>query len=55
MVATIIHGVEIVQIQSYFWSVFSCIRTRNNSVFGHFSRSDHIEEIDSSFHLQEWN
>ena len=30
-----------------FWSVFSCIRTeyrkirtRNNSVFGHFSRSD---------------
>ena len=35
-----------VQIRSYFWSVFSCIqseyreiRTRNNSVFGHFSRS----------------
>ena len=35
-----------VQIQSYFWSVFSCIqseyrkiRTRNNSVFGHFSHS----------------
>ena len=35
-----------VQIQSYFWSVFSCIRTeyrkirtRNNSVFEHFSRS----------------
>ena len=31
----------------YFWSVFSCIpteyrkiQTRNNSVFGHFSRSD---------------
>ena len=37
------------QIQSYFWSVFSCIqteyrkiRTRNNSVFGHFSRSNTI-------------
>ena len=38
--------VKSVQIQSYFWSVFSCfqsehrkIRTRNNSVFGHFSRT----------------
>ena len=45
-----------VQIRSYFWSVFPCIwtehggfriqskyrriRTRNNSVFGHFSRSE---------------
>ena len=28
-----------VQIRSFFWSVFSCIRTKNNSVFGHFSRS----------------
>ena len=35
-----------VQIRIYFWSVFSCIQseyrkiqTRNNSVFGHFSRS----------------
>ena len=42
-----IHCVECVQIRSYFWSVFSCIRTeyrktqtRNNSVFGNFSRSD---------------
>ena len=50
------HWVKIVQIQSYFWSIFSCIRTecrvnlriqsecrkiwtRNNSIFGHFSRS----------------
>ena len=40
------HCVKIVQIRSYFCSVFSCIRieyrkirTRNNSVFGHFSRS----------------
>ena len=31
--------VKSVQIRSYFWSVFSSIRTRNNSVFGHFSRS----------------
>ena len=35
-----------VQIRSFFWSVFSCIQskqrkigTRKNSVFGHFSRS----------------
>ena len=41
------HWVKNVQILSYFWSVFSCIRTeyrkirtRNNSAFGHFSRSD---------------
>ena len=37
-----------VQMQSYFWSVFSCIqskfrkiRTRNNSALGHFSRRNH--------------
>ena len=42
------HYVKSVQIRSYFWSVFSCIRTeykkirtRNNSVFGHFSRSEY--------------
>ena len=40
------HCVKSVQIWSFFWSVFSCIqgeyrkiRTRKNSVFGHFSRS----------------
>ena len=40
------HCGKFVQIWSYFWSVFSCIqseyrkiRTRKNSVFGHFSRS----------------
>ena len=40
------HYVKNVQLLSYLWSVFSCIRTeyrkirtRNNSVFGHFSRS----------------
>ena len=49
------HCVNSVQIRSYFWSVFSCIqseyrkiRTRNNSVFGHFSRS-----VDSAFHSSE--
>ena len=41
------HCVKSVQIESYFWSVFSCIRseyrkirTKNNSVFGHVLRSD---------------
>ena len=53
------HCVKSVQVQSYFWSVFSCIqteyvdslrlriqsqyrkiRTRINSVFGHFSGSE---------------
>ena len=41
-----VHCMKSVQIRSYFWSVFSCIqseyrkiRTRNNSVFGHFSCS----------------
>ena len=29
-----------VQIQSFFWSVLSRIRTRKNSVFGHFSHSE---------------
>ena len=43
------HFVKSVQIRSYFWSVFCCIRTesrkirtRNNSVFGHFSRSAYL-------------
>ena len=43
------HCVKSVQIRSYFWYVFSCIRieygkirTRNNSVFGQFLRSDCI-------------
>ena len=42
----VVHCVKSVQIRSYVWSVFSCIqpeyrkiRSRNNSVFGHFSRS----------------
>ena len=48
------HCVKSVQIRSFFWSVFSCIRTeygeilcrkirsRKNSVFGHFSRSSSL-------------
>ena len=45
-----------VQIRSYFWSVFSCIqteyrkiRTRNNSVFGHFSRTMSIASSAHSY------
>ena len=37
----------------FFWSVFSCIRTeyrkirtRKNSVFGHFSRGEHVNHRD---------
>ena len=44
-----VHYVKSVQTRSYFWFVFSCtrtenkeIRTRNNFVFGHFSRSAHV-------------
>ena len=43
------HCAKSVQIGSYFWSVFFCIRieyrkirTRNNSVFGYFSRSEDL-------------
>ena len=32
------HCVKRVQIRSYFWSVFSCIRTRNNSIWTHFTQ-----------------
>ena len=42
-----LHRVKSVEIRSFFWSVFSCIwteyrklRTREISVFRHFSRSD---------------
>ena len=45
------HCVKSVRIRSYFWSVFCCIQSelrktwiRNNSVFGHFLRSDDIFE-----------
>ena len=35
--------VKSVQIRSYFWSEYRKIRTRNNSVFGHLSRSDCVD------------
>ena len=31
---------ESIKIRIFFWSVFSCIRTRKNSLFGYFPRSD---------------
>ena len=41
----LMHCMKIVQIRSFFWSVFSCIyseyrktRTRKNPVFGHFTQ-----------------
>ena len=44
-------------LRNYFWSVFSCIRaeyrrirTRNNSVFGHFSRNVSIANAVFSRH-----
>ena len=37
--STSLYCVKSVQIRSFFWPVFFCIRTRKNSVFGHFSRS----------------
>ena len=36
------HCVKKVQIRSYFWPEYRKIRTRNNAVFGNFSRSDLI-------------
>ena len=46
------HCVESVQIRSYFWSVFPCswteyrkIRSRNDSVFGHFPHSEKKQAI----------
>ena len=39
------HYVKTVQIRIFFWSVFSRIRTRNNSVFTDFSCS--VNKIDS--------
>ena len=42
-----------VQTRSFFWSVFSCIqseyrkiRTRKNSIYGHFSRSAYFSTYD---------
>ena len=52
------HCVKSVQIRSNFWSVLSCIqskyrkiRIKNNSVFGHFSRSENFQKSDSLIYL----
>ena len=56
------HCVKSVQIQNFFWSVFSCIQskyrkiqTRKNSVFGHFSRSESLVETFYTAMLEIWN
>ena len=38
--------VKSVQIQNFFWSVFSCTYTRKNSVSGYFSRSTKIKKYE---------
>ena len=59
-IACILYCVKSVQIRSCFWSVFSCIQseyrkkwTRNNSVFGHFSR--YSPTSPSSYNLHLWS
>ena len=37
------HCMKYVQIQSFFWSLFFCLRTRKNSVFRYFWPSDKID------------
>ena len=51
--------VKSVQIRSFFWSVFSCIRTeyrkirtRKNSIFGYFSRSASFWTIIKSYNCK---
>ena len=52
----IYHSVKSGQIRSYFWSVFSCIRIRNNSVFGHFSSSIYLFIFISTYpSIYPWN
>ena len=53
------HCVKSVQIRSFFWSIFSCIRTeyrkmrtRKNSIFGHFSRSVGFGQLQVIFSQQ---
>ena len=45
------HCVKSVQTRSFFWSVFSCIRTRKNSVFGHFSCSERLTRWKEQMYL----
>ena len=42
------HCVKSVQIRSISWSVFSCILTRNNSIFGQFSYREILKNFSSS-------
>ena len=51
------HYVKSVQLRCFFWFVFSCIRTeyknirtRKNSVVGHFSRSVYACQVFQGFH-----
>ena len=56
------HYVRSVQIRSFVWPIFSCIqskcrkiRTRKNSVFGHFSRSEWeipLTKVDSDIDIE---
>ena len=55
------HCVKSIQIRSYFWSLFSCIqseyrkiRARNNSLFGHFSRSAIALFFCFRFYVERW-
>ena len=46
-----LHCVKSVQIRSFFWSVFSHIRARKNSVFWHFSHSANEADL----YISPWN
>ena len=39
------HCVKSVQVQRFSWYVFSCIKTRKNCIFGHFSRTETLREL----------
>ena len=45
------HCDKSVQIRSFFWSVFSWIRSRKNSLFGHFSPSVSFTLWEKSFRV----
>ena len=48
---TIRHWVKSVQIRCFFWSECGKIRTRKNSIFGHFSRSENVKDMWSCYCL----
>ena len=45
----LIHCVKSAQIRIYFWSVFSCIRSRNKTVFGLLSSSGSCNHVFTIF------